>query len=245
MRGAEGRNDIDEAVEVDVGGMSSAIMDAKAVIDDGGENACIASGLHVDFRVADEHGLVRLSAKFAKDGVYTKRIGFFAGETVSAVDGAKIFGEAEGFEDAHADAYGLVGEHSHGHGGKFAQRFGNAGISASIVHFVLFVMGEKKFQSAVEFFGVYVLAQGFGDEDGRAVADVAGNSFFRQLRAMQLAERGVYGMDQVELRIDERAVKIENQGANRGKILGGHWYVNILKHSEKNRNAGKSALERK
>jgi hypothetical protein len=245
MRGGEGRNDIDEAVEVDVGGMSCAIMDAKAVIDDGGENACVASGLHVNFRVADEHGFMGLGAKFAKDGVYTEGIGFFGGETVSAVDGAKIFREAESFEDAHADAHGLVGEHGHRHGGKFAQCFGHTGICASIVHFVLFVMGEEKFQGAVELFGVHVLAQGFGDEDGRAVADVAGNSFFRQLRAMQLAERGVYGMDQVELRIDERTVEIENQGANGGKILGSHWYVNILKHSEKNRNAEKLGLKGK
>src|SRR6202030_1034988 len=245
MRGGEGRNDIDEAVEVHVGGMSSAIMDAEAVIDDGAENACVASGLHVNFGVPDEHGLVRLGAKFAKDGVYTEGIRFFGGETISAIDGAKISGEAEGVQDAHADAHGLVGKHGHRHGGKFAQRFGNAGICASVVHFVCFVMGEEKFQGAVELLGVHVLAQGFGDEHGRAIADVAGNSFIRQFRAMQLAERGVYRMDQVELRIDERAVEIENQSANGGKIMGSHWYVNILKHSEKNRNAGKLGLKGK
>jgi hypothetical protein len=37
-------------------------------------------------------------------------------------------------------------------------------------------------------------------------------------------------MDQVEFGIDERTVEIENQGANRREILGGHWYLNILKH---------------
>src|ERR1700722_2789959 len=116
----QGRNNIDQAVEIQVGGMSIAIMHTEAVIDDGGENSSIASGLHVNFRVPDEHSFFGLSAKFAKDGVYTQRIRLFGGETVSAVDGAKIFGEAEGFQNAYADTHGLVGKHSHGHSGKFA-----------------------------------------------------------------------------------------------------------------------------
>jgi hypothetical protein len=91
-------------------------------------------------------------------------------------------------------------------------------------------MGEEKFQGAIELFGIHVLAQRFGDEDGGAIADVTGNGFFGQFRAMQVAERGVHGMDQVEFRIDERAIEIENQSANRGEILSGHGYLNILKH---------------
>jgi hypothetical protein len=47
---------------------------------------------------------------------------------------------------------------------------------------------------------------------------------------MQVAEGGVHGMDQVEFRIDERAVEIENQSANRREILAGHGYLNILRH---------------
>src|ERR1700675_3136616 len=120
MRRRQGRNDIDKAVEVQGGGMSNAIVHTEAVIHDSGENACIAGGLYVNFRVAYEHGLVRLGAEFAKDGVYTLRIRLLRGETVSAVNSAKIFGEAEGFQNTHADPHRLVGKHSHGHGGKFA-----------------------------------------------------------------------------------------------------------------------------
>ena len=59
MRRRQGRNDIDKAVEVQVGGMSNAIVHTEAVIHDSGENACVAGGLYVNFRVADEDGLVR------------------------------------------------------------------------------------------------------------------------------------------------------------------------------------------
>jgi hypothetical protein len=37
-------------------------------------------------------------------------------------------------------------------------------------------------------------------------------------------------MDQVEFRIDEGAIEIENQSANREEIMGSHCYANILKH---------------
>src|ERR1700722_2324404 len=94
----QGRNNIDEAVEIQVGGMSIAIMHTEPVIHDGGENSSITSGLHIDFGVADEHSFFGLSAKFSKDRVYTEGIRLFRGKTVSAVDSAKIFGEAESFQ---------------------------------------------------------------------------------------------------------------------------------------------------
>ena len=71
-------------------------------------------------------------------------------------------------------------------------------------------MGEEKFEGAVELSGRDVGAQRFGDQDGRAVADVAGDDFFGQFGAIEFAEGGVDGMDQVELGIDEGAVQIEN-----------------------------------
>jgi hypothetical protein len=137
----QSRDDVDEAVQIEIGGMSEAIMDAETVVHHGGEHTGIACGLHVDFGVADEERFVGARAEFAKNGVSPERIGLFCGKTVSAVDGAKIFGKTECFQDTHADVNGFIGEYGHGHGGKMMQRFGDAGIGASVVHLVLFVMG--------------------------------------------------------------------------------------------------------
>jgi len=214
MHGGESGNEVEEAIEIEIGGMSGAVVDAEAIVDNGGEDAGVARGLHVDCGVADEQRFIGSGAEFAKDGVDAEGIGFFGGESVATVDGAEIFGEAESFEDAHADALRLVGEHSHGHGGEMLEGFGDAGIGAGVVHFVGFVMREEKFEGAVELGARDVGAERFGDQDGGAVADVAGDDFFGEFGAIQFAEGGVDGMDQVELGIDESAVEIENYGAD-------------------------------
>ncbi len=183
MRGGECRDDVEEAIEIEIGGMCGAIVDAEAVVDDGGEDVGVARGLHVDFGVADEQRFTGTRAEFAKDGVYTEGIGFFGGESVASVDGAEILSEAESFENAHADALGLVGEHGHGHGGEMLEGFCDAGISAGVVHFVGFVMSQKKFDGAVEFGRRDVGAERFGHQDGSAVTDVAGDNFFGEFGA--------------------------------------------------------------
>jgi hypothetical protein len=231
--GGESGDNVEETIEIEVGGVSGAIVDAEAVVDDGGKDAGVTRGLHVDFRVTDEQGFIGAHAEFAKDGIGTEGVGFFGGESVASVDGAEIFGEAESFEDAHADAFGLIGKHGHGHGGKMLEGLGDAGIGAGVVHFVSFVMSEEKFEGAVEFGGRGAEAQGFGDQDGGAVADVAGDDFFGELGALQFAQGGVDGMDQVELGIDEGAVQVENYGAYETEAWGGRVHINILRQSTK------------
>ena len=62
-------DDVHEVVEVQVGGMGGAIVDAEAAVDDRGESSRIAGGLHVNIGIADYDCFGGTSAEFAENGV--------------------------------------------------------------------------------------------------------------------------------------------------------------------------------
>jgi hypothetical protein len=214
--------EVGEAVEINVGRVGGTIVHAEAVIYGGGKCSGVSRGLHVDFGITDNHGFARRGVEFTEYGVRAEWVGLFPFKTVSAVDGAKIFREAEGFEDAPADAHRLVRENGHREFSELLEGFGDAWIGASGVHFVVFVIAEKKFQRVLAFFFRRDIAERASDKLRGAVADVPGNGVLVKLFAAHLKTHGVDGMDQVALGIDERAVEIKNQHAHRRKIGSSH-----------------------
>jgi len=197
-------------------------MGAEAVVHGGGQRSGVARGLHVHFGIADENRFVGRGSEFAQNCVGAKRIRFFCFKAVAAIDRAKIFGEAEALENAHADAHGLVRQDGHRISREMFERFGHARIGAGVVQFVLVVMGQEELQRPFTFLVAGVPAQRAADQLRRAVADVAGDGDLAQLLAAHFLKHGVYGEDQVALGIDERAVEVKDQCADGRKIRGSH-----------------------
>lgn len=222
------RNKVGEAVKIKIGGVGGTVVRAEAIVDGGGERSGVTGGLHIHFRVADEHAFARRGAQFVKDGVRTQRIRFFGRETIAAVNSAKIFREAEPFQNAPADADRFVREDGHWKRRKLLERFGNARVSAGGVHFVVFVVAEEILQSTLAFLFAGAAPQRASDELRRAVADVAGDGVLVQFFAAHLAEHRIDGENQVALGIDEGAVQVEDQRANGRKVRGSHKQVIVI-----------------
>src|SRR5258707_779470 len=136
-----------EVIEVNIGRMRGAIVHTEAIVDRGGACSRIARGLHVYFGIAHNQGLFRCDSKLPQNFVRAKGIGFLRVKTVTAINHAKIFRQTQRFQDAHADAFGLVGKDSHWNVAQFGERFRHARIRTCIVHFVFFVVAEEKLQA--------------------------------------------------------------------------------------------------
>src|SRR5713101_8360040 len=158
------RDEIREAVEINVRRMGGAVVGAEAIIYGGGESAGVAGGLHVNFGIADQEGLGRGGAEFAKNRLRAKGIGLFCFKAVAAIDGAEIFRQAEFLQYAHADAHRLVREDGHRERGEMLKRFRNTRISAGRIQFVLLVVREEKFQRALKFVLCSAAAQSAADK---------------------------------------------------------------------------------
>src|SRR5258708_26506649 len=76
------RDEMREAVEINVRRMGGAVVGAEAIIYGGGESAGVAGGLHVNFGIADQEGLGRGGAEFAKNRLRAKGIGLFCFKAV-------------------------------------------------------------------------------------------------------------------------------------------------------------------
>src|SRR5882757_8221190 len=135
-----------EVIEVNIGRMRGAIVHTEAIVDRGGTRSRIARGLHVYFGIAHDQGLIRCDSKLPQNFVRSKGIGLLRVKTVTAINHAKIFRQTQRFQDAHADALGLVGKHSHWNVAQLGERFWHARIRTCIIHFVFFVIAEEKLQ---------------------------------------------------------------------------------------------------
>ncbi len=93
----EKRDEIAEAVKVNIRGVGGAVVGAEAVIHGGGKSAGVARRLHVYFRIADQHGFGGGGAELAKDRMRAERIGLFGFKAVAAINRTKIFRQAERF----------------------------------------------------------------------------------------------------------------------------------------------------
>ena len=208
--------------------MRGAVVRAEAVIHRGRKSACVARGLHIHFGIADQQGFGGGGAEFAKNRFRADRIWFFCFKAVAAVDGAKIFREAERFQNPHADVHRLVCQNCHRKLGKTFERLGNSRVRARRIHFVIFVIREKKLQRALAFRFRCSIAQSAADQLRRAVADVTGNRIFMKLLAAHFHQHGVYGSDQVQPGVDERAVQIKNQHTHGRKSRSSHKQIIVI-----------------
>ena len=59
------------------------------------------------------------------------------------------------------------------------------------------------------------IAEGAADEHGGAVAEVAGDDSRREFGLAEVAEHGVDGVGEINARVDEGAVEIEDEEAGR------------------------------
>ena len=88
-----------------------------------------------------------------------------------------------------------------------------------MIEFVFPVVSQKKFQPlANQRFLRCFAAERTLDQDGRPVAHVAGNHFIRQFRPPNVAKRCIDRVHQVQPRIDQRAVEIEDHKFDQMRI---------------------------
>jgi len=145
-------------------------------------------------------------------------VGLFLFEAVAAVDGAEIFQEAEGFEDFDAHLFRLVGEHRHGAVLERFEAFDYAGIGAGCVQVMLAVVREENFQAALAVGFGGVGAENVGHQLGRSVADIAGDGCEGQSFPLHFLQHEIDGVDEVQLRINQRAIQVKKKGTHRGKV---------------------------
>jgi hypothetical protein len=81
------------------------------------------------------------------------------------------------------------------------------------------VVMEEMFECTATFGFTSTVTEGALDEHGRAVADVTFDELVRDVRAAHRLERGVHREGEIELRIDQRSVKIKDQRAHTGNCF--------------------------
>ena len=78
------------------------------------------------------------------------------------------------------------------------------------------IVREEKLQALAHQRIIHRLAaQGSLNQNRSAVAHVAGDYAIGQIRSPDVAQRGVHGVHQIEARIDQRTVKIEDHELDR------------------------------
>ncbi len=121
--------------------------------------------------------------------------------------------EAELFDDRLADADRLVGEHGHRDAGgeEAVERLANAGVELGVVELVLAVVAEEEGQGLIDVLGGAEIAKRPLDQHGRAVADVLIDGLVLERIPAHEGERGIDRVRQIEARIDQRAIQIEDE----------------------------------
>src|SRR5579862_4363471 len=93
------------------------------------------------------------------------------------------------------------------------QRLDDSRVHRSVIEFVFAIVGKKEFQAlANDGFvdGIGFIAQRALNQNGSAVAYITGDNVIGQLGTSDMAQGGVDRVHQVEARIDQGAVEIEN-----------------------------------
>ena len=93
---------------------------------------------------------------------------------------------------------------------KRRKRFVHARIQRGEIELVLVVVREKVLQRRDYFSFRSAFADRPPHEHGRAIADVRVDTLMREWIAAHVSEGRVDGVSQIELRIDQRSVKVEN-----------------------------------
>ena len=97
----------------------------------------------------------------------------------------------------------------------------NACVNRGVVELVLAIVRQKKLQTlAHDGLVDHLSAQRALDQNRRAIAHVAGDNVVGQLGPPDMAQRGIHRVHQIEPRIDQRAIEIENHQLDRARIEG-------------------------
>src|SRR5579859_763801 len=191
-------------------------------------DAGIAGGEHVNIRIADDDGFFRRAAAFTAQSVYAQRVGLLGGEAVSAVDLKEEITQSERLHDLPRRVHGLVAKHGEParrsviEGCELLQSGQNPVIDQSVIQLVLAVVKQKVLQRAHEERLVVRVAQGAAHQRRSAVADVAGDDVEGEFGASEVPQHGIDGVGQVEARIHQGAIEIENE---KPQLLARNWAV--------------------
>jgi carbonic anhydrase len=155
-------------------------------------------------------------------------VGFLGVEAVATVVLEEEGREAEVVADVAGGSDGFVGEDGHEGfrtgGADCFEGFDDAGVDVGVVEFVDAVVVEEEGEGFGDVFFVvsvaFRVAKGTADEQGGSVADVAGDDGFGELGFSEVGEGRVNGVAEVDARVDEGAVEIEDEKSWGGR--GGH-----------------------
>ncbi len=181
-----------------------------------GPEVGVASGDYVYGGVADHQRFFGASFGVVQDGLRAFRVGLFGGEAVATVDVEEELGEAEGFHDRAGGNYGFVREHGHltGHAvgiTNCAEHFFDAVVYVGVIELVNTVVAEEVLQAFFYYGFIPGIAEGATHEGRSAVAYVGGNHVAGKRGAAKVLEHGIYRVDEVEARVDEGSVEVEDE----------------------------------
>lgn len=196
-------------------------MHADAIGNARGQHTSVVRRLDVHVGIANHHGFRRIGREIAKDDFRAVGIGFFRLEAVPAIDHTKKSGETEAVENRAAEIHGFVRENRHRILREKRETLDDAGIRASVVEHVSAIVGKKVGERLIAFGGCGAFAEKAADENLGAIPDKTVDSVVGERGAAQMGKRGVDGEREVELRIDERAIEIEDEDADARIRIGG------------------------
>ena len=97
----------------------------------------------------------------------------------------------------------------------------HAGVHRSVIQFVFAIVRQKKLQTlAHDGLLNRLAAERALNQNRRAIAHITGNHIIGQLRTPDVAQRRVHRVHQIEARINQRAVEIEDHQLNRVRVEG-------------------------
>src|SRR5579859_5421607 len=193
-------------------------------------DAGIAGGEHINIRIADDDGFFRSAAAFAAQSIYAQRVGLFGGEAVSAVNLKEEITQAKRLHDLAGRVHRLVAEHGEPArrsveiGRELLQGGQNSVVYQGMIQLVLAVVKQKILERAHQERLIVRIAQGAAHQRGSAVADVAGDDVEGELGASEVPQHGIDGVGQVEARIHQGAIEIEDQEL---ELLARNWAVEL------------------
>jgi hypothetical protein len=125
--------------------------------------------------------------------------------------------DAEAIDYRLAEADGLIGEHRHLLTGvaETVERFAYAGVERRVVEVVLAVVLEEELERFLHLWLRRFGTQGTADEHGCAVAHVGVDALVLERGLAHVGTSGVDGVRQIQFRIDQGAVEIEDQQVHR------------------------------
>ena len=198
-------------------------MRGEAVGHAAGPDAGIAPSKDIHRGVANDGRLLGTSFRLFKQRARAFGIGFLGGKAVASVHVEEKLAQPKGFDDCTRGMNWFVGKYRHLPSDAVqalnrSQALPDAVVDVGMVKFVYSVVGEKIVQCFFQELLVFRIAEGAPHQHGSAISDVGSDHFTGQLGPPKMPEHGIDGMNQVEPRINQGAVKVEDQQLDRTGI---------------------------